>query len=67
MPATSRLRVAALLFTAAMNLSCSGGIFEKISCRPFVLEEELYWFPAEIGDSITFARPDNTLTAYTVL
>lgn len=63
---SKRLWVPAALFTVVMNLSCSGGIFEKISCRPFTLEEELYWFPADIGDTVTFALPDDTRTAYKV-
>jgi len=46
--------------------NCNKILFREISCKSFKLNEEYYWFPQKIGDSVVFSNSINVKKKFIV-
>jgi hypothetical protein len=46
--------------------SCKKVVFREITCRPFELTDEHFWFPSQLGDTIRFANAADSVKEFVI-
>lgn len=59
--------ISAILLCATLLSNCKKLIYRDIDCRSFTLSEELFWNPANNGDSIVFINSENMRNKFIVV
>ena len=55
------------MFLVTIFMSCGILLFRNIECRDFASQDELIWFPGNVGDTVTFLKSTTGLAKFIVI
>jgi hypothetical protein len=62
------IKFSIIIFIVSGLSACSGMLpFHNVTCKPFALRGETYWFPTQVGETVIFVNDKNREEVYTVM
>jgi hypothetical protein len=61
------IKIFIFILVASVVSSCGMLPFHNVACKPFVIRGEDYWFPLQVGETVTFVNDKNGEKTYTVI